>query len=1044
MKRLALLLLLIAAASPPGFLFHAAGAGAQSPTGPRRLFDPAGAEKSVAAASDDRAQAQTAVVREQEIRVNFGTVGDFAGARELSLPLFGLSYTAVRSESEGFVASPGGGLVWRGKIYGPGAWSGDVTLSVKGRALSGLIYSPEAVYEIIPQKESGHLLVQLDQSLFPPCGGALPTGAAPETAANDAAATSSASFASPGAAVAAAAADDGSRIDVLVVYTAATRAALGGTTQAEAFAQAATETTNTAYINSDIHTRLRLAGTLEVNYAETNDLPAALGWAISNATINAARNTARADLVAFIVETANGDCGVAKLMSRSGLGPGFSVSSYSVTSRRCAVGNLTFAHELGHNQGCQHNPENGGPPEHSSYPYAYGHYVDHTFRTVMSYSDPCTPPNFCPRVAHFSNPSVNFNGVPTGVADERDNSRVINNTAAIVAQFRESAVGDPPPNDNFANPAPLGGAAGIFTGTNNGATKEPGEPDYGFFRTGGVSVWFTWQAPSNGSTTVTTVGSTFNTVLTVYTGGGFGGLTFVGQNHFMDPAAGTSSVTFNASAGTIYRISVDGNGGATGRLRLNWSQGSACAFSISPGSQFFTAAGGTGSVSVAALAGCGWTAASDGGFVQITGGNSGAGDGAVSYAVAANPSPSPRSATLTAAGQTFTVNQEGDTSSGVQLSAPAFVVNESERKVLITVTRAGAASLPASLDYATADGTASRRGDYTQTLGALSFAPGETSKTVTIFITDDVYQEGPENFTFTLSNPSGATLGAPASAVVTVESDDNAPTPVPNPVGGAGFDAEFFVRQHYVDFLNREVDAQGLAFWTREITSCGADARCAEARRENVSAAFFLSIEFQETGFLAYRAHKAAFGNLPGRPVPITLRSFLADQRRLADKVVVGTPGWPEQLEANKTAYFDEFVRSPAFVAANPLALSAEQYVDGLFNRAGVAPSQDERGLAVTLFGGGGTPGRAAALRSVAESRGVKQAETNRAFVLMQYFGYLRRDPDDTDFRGIPDPQFLGYNFWLTKLEQSGGNFVGAEMVKAFIQSIEYAERFGQ
>ncbi|HEU4594080.1 MAG TPA: M12 family metallo-peptidase [Pyrinomonadaceae bacterium] len=953
MKRFPLLLLLIASASTLAFLFYAANASAQSPTGPRRLFDPVGAEKSVAAASADRAQAQTAVVREQEIRVNFGTPDDFAGARELSLPLFGLSYTAIRSESEGFVALPGGGLVWRGKIYGPGEWSGDVTLSVKGRALSGLIYSPEAVYEIIPQKDFGHLLVQLDQSLFPPCGGALPASAATDAAPTSAEAKSSGVNAAP------AAADDGSLIDVLVVYTATMRSALGGTTQAEAFAQQAISATNTAYINSDIHTRLRLAGTLEVNFAETNDLPAALNWAIGNATVNAARNSTRADLVAFLVETTSGNCGVAKLMSRTGLGPGFSVSSYSVTSRRCAVGNLTFAHELGHNQGCQHNPENGGPPEHSSYPYSYGHYVDGSFRTVMSYSDHCTPPNFCPRVAYFSNPSINFNGVPTGVADQRDNSRVINNTAAIVAQFRESVVGDPPPNDNFANAAALGGAAGIFTGTNNGATKEPGEPDYGFFRTGGVSVWFNWQAPSNGSTTVTTFGSTFNTVLTVYTGSGFGGLTFVGQNHAVDLAAGTSSVTFNAIAGTNYRISVDGNSGATGRLTLNWSQGGA-----------------------------------------------------------APPS--------------------------VQLSAPAFGVNESERKVLITVMRTGAASAAASLDYATADGTASGRGDYMQALGTLNFAPGETSKTVTVFITDDVYQEGPENFTFTLSNAAGATLGSPASAVVTVASDDNAPTPIPNPVGEAGFDAGFFVRQHYVDFLNREPDAQGLAFWTGEVASCGADAQCAGDKRVNVSAAFFLSIEFQETGFLAYRAHKAGFGDLPGKPVPITLRSFLADQRRLADNIIVGTPRWPEQLEANKTAYFVEFVQRPAFIAVNPLALSAEQYVDGLFNRAGVVPAQDERGLAIAVFGGGGTPGRAAALRSVAEARSVKQAETNRAFVLMQYFGYLRRDPDDTDSRGHPDPQFLGYNFWLTKLNQFDGNFVGAEMVKAFIQSIEYAERFGQ
>jgi hypothetical protein len=111
MKRFPLVLLFIAAASPLAFLLYAANANAQSPKEPKRLFDPVGAEKSVAAASADRATVPTAAVREQEIRVNLGAA-DFAEARELTLPLFGLSYTAVRSESEGFVASPGGGLVW--------------------------------------------------------------------------------------------------------------------------------------------------------------------------------------------------------------------------------------------------------------------------------------------------------------------------------------------------------------------------------------------------------------------------------------------------------------------------------------------------------------------------------------------------------------------------------------------------------------------------------------------------------------------------------------------------------------------------------------------------------------------------------------------------------------------------------------------------------------------------------------------------------------------------------------------------------------------
>jgi len=77
-------------------------------------------------------------------------------------------------------------------------------------------------------------------------------------------------------------------------------------------------------------------------------------------------------------------------------------------------------------------------------------------------------------------------------------------------------------------------------------------------------------------------------------------------------------------------------------------------------------------------------------------------------------------------------------------------------------------------------------------------------------------------------------------------------------------------------------------------------------------------------------------------------------------------------------------------------------------------------------------------LRSVAENDALQKREFNRAFVLMQYFGYLRRNPDDP-----PDGDLKGFNFWLDKLNQFNGNFINAEMVKAFISSTEYRRRFG-
>jgi uncharacterized delta-60 repeat protein len=252
---------------------------------------------------------------------------------------------------------------------------------------------------------------------------------------------------------------------------------------------------------------------------------------------------------------------------------------------------------------------------------------------------------------------------------------------------------------------------------------------------------------------------------------------------------------------------------------------------------------------------------------------------------------------------------------------------------------------------------------------------------------------------------------------------------------------EFFVRQHYQDFLNREPDDAGLAFWTNEITSCGSEAQCVEARRINVSAAYFLSIEFQQTGYLVYRTYKAAYGNLPDAPVPIRFNEFLPDTQQIGHGVVVNQTGWETVLENNKQAFMSEFVQRPRFAGAYPLSLTPTQFVEALFANAGVTPSDTDRAAAINEFGGtldtAAAAARARALRRVAESSALQQQEFNRAFVLMQYFGYLRRDPN-----AGPDAGYTGYEYWLNKLNQFNGDFVQAEMVKAFIDSSEYRRRF--
>ena len=377
----------------------------------------------------------------------------------------------------------------------------------------------------------------------------------------------------------------------------------------------------------------------------------------------------------------------------------------------------------------------------------------------------------------------------------------------------------------------------------------------------------------------------------------------------------------------------------------------------------------------------------------------------------------------------FVIKIAGAAAGTMQFSAATYTVGEAGRSATITVTRTGETSSPAGVEYLTLDGTATGRSDYTSTTGTLRFAAGETSKTFDVLVTDDVLDESDETLGVALLNPSGGfALGAPLSAAVTIVDNDTGAASS-NPIDNT----QFFVRQHYLDFLGREPDALGFQFWTDEIEQCGADAQCREVKRINVSAAFFLSIEFQETGFYVIRAQRVAFGrktaDINGR---LTYREFIRSARSVGDGVVLGEAGVMARLEANKQAYAESLASSPAFVENFPASLGASEYVAALFTSAAVTPSNAERESAVTAYSVGGFAGRVAALRSVADSNSVRTAERNTAFVLMEYLGYLRRDPDQS-----------GYNFWLGKLLEHNGNFVSAEMVKAFINSAEYRQRFG-
>ena len=365
-----------------------------------------------------------------------------------------------------------------------------------------------------------------------------------------------------------------------------------------------------------------------------------------------------------------------------------------------------------------------------------------------------------------------------------------------------------------------------------------------------------------------------------------------------------------------------------------------------------------------------------------------------------------------------------DTSSSTfRLSSEQFSVSEGAGSAVITVTRDGDLSTAATVDFATLDGRAWSRSDYTSAFGTLRFAPGESAKTFRVLIIDDTTAELPESLSIILQgNTPGVALAAPSVAELTILDNDTVTLPT-NPIDNR----EFFVRQQYLDFLNREPDEEGFDFWVGQIAqACDgqpSEPACVE-QRVNVSGAFFESIEFLQTGFLVYRLHKASFGSLP------RFTRFLRDTQEVGRDVVVGRLGWEGQLEQNKQLLISEWVQRTDFKLRFD-ALTNEQYVDALNTNTGNSLTTTERNTLVAALNAG-TMTRAEVLRRVAENEEFGRREFNPAFVLMQYFGYLRRDPDAP-----------GYQFWLNKLNQFNGDFRRAEMVKAFITSLEYRSRFG-
>jgi hypothetical protein len=153
--------------------------------------------------------------------------------------------------------------------------------------------------------------------------------------------------------------------------------------------------------------------------------------------------------------------------------------------------------------------------------------------------------------------------------------------------------------------------------------------------------------------------------------------------------------------------------------------------------------------------------------------------------------------------------------------------------------------------------------------------------------------------------------------------------------------------------------------------------------------------------------------------------------------VIVNVPGWEQKLKDNQQQFAEKWIARPEFKAVYD-GLSNDAYVNALYTNAGIVAPQAEKDKLVAALNAA-SMNRATVLLDVAAEATFRQKEQNAAFVLMEYFGYLRRDPN-----AAPDSDLSGYNFWLNKLNQFGGNYVDAEMIKAFITSFEYRQRFAQ
>jgi len=624
----------------------------------------------------------------------------------------------------------GQSIIWHGEIAGE--WLSSFTLAVTGDVASGNIRTIDGRFYQLRYVSPGVFAVRDVGS------SRLPEGAEPKIArpaslsAPQANAANAASAASAGGVVAA---DDGSIIDVMVVFTPAARTVAGGLSAINNLIVLGMSETNQGYVNSGVIQRVRLVHTAEVAYTENTSGPGAFDNALtavtngSIANVHTLRNTHRADLVSLWIEDTQ-YCGLAWLMTFES--PAFESLGYSIVARACGTGALSFAHEMGHNQGSHHDRFVTGAQQGVK-PYSFGFVQKSSapmFRTVMAYSNDC---GGCARINYWSNPAVLFNGFVTGIADPAANSahnqRSLNETRNTVANWRSAVTSLPSFSINdVAVPEGNAGATNAnFTVTLSAAAL------------GEASVQY---AIANG----TAMGSTTTT--------GFSNNTFIDIPATGAGANPTSALpypsTINvAGVGTVSKATVTLNGFAHEYTR------DVDILLVGPSGQkivLMSDIGGTGTTPTAnltfddtAAANLGTTPPASGTYRPT---NIADGDGSETY-----PGPAPAGPYGSALSDFAGQNANGTWS-------------------LYVVDDFGADGGSIANGWTLNITSAMTGSDFAPVSGTLVFAAGDTSKQISVPVMGDTLGEANETFFVNLSNPNFLAAISDSQGQGTINNDD--------------------------------------------------------------------------------------------------------------------------------------------------------------------------------------------------------------------------------------------------------------------------------